>query len=146
MSSDTFGPAASAGACQAPQTTTTRSRPSRSAARMARRMWASRSSSRGGSSGHAARSSPIASWIAANAERGAVAQLDDVLPPPLGVGVAGGGGEGGERVAARPAVLRRVGVARARSAAAGRSIMRTSTSCASAQRSAIHSGEKAAKG
>ncbi len=43
---------------------------------------------------------------------GAVAQLDDVLPPPLGVGVAGGGGEGGERVAARPAVLRRVGVAR----------------------------------
>ena len=58
--------------------------------------------------------------------RGAVAQLDDVLPPALRVRVAGGGGERGEGVAARPArpAARRGRAARAARPRAGRSCAR----------------------
>ena len=60
------------------------------------------------------RGAELAHGLLDRCERGGrtVAQLDHVLPPALGVAVAGGGGEGGERVAARAGVVTLAGVAR----------------------------------
>ena len=88
---------ASAGACQAPQTTAIRScAVALTAARIAARMGASRrafSTTSGSSSAAAsllARTAAIASSTAAKRSSAEVAAvLDDVLPPPLGVVVAG---------------------------------------------------------
>jgi hypothetical protein len=104
--------AVSAGTCQAPQTTAMRSKPSRVAARIAWRMWASRRCSRGGSV------TPLAQGghrLGDRVERrrlvGRAGAFDAVLPPALGVLVARRGGDRADRVAldraepAAPALL-----------------------------------------
>ena len=75
--------------------------------------------------------------------------LDDVLPPPLGVGVAGSGGEFAQRVGrCRLGDERGVVIASAAASvtASGRSIACTSTSWALAQAIACHSGLNVANG
>ena len=77
---------------------------------MRRRMCASRRASNAIGQRCPARTAAIASATASNTGLAVAAVLDEVLPPALGVGLAGGRGEGAERVERRPGAVEQIGV------------------------------------
>ena len=141
----------SAGTCHAPHTTATRRRPPASARGSRRRMCASRR--RVAAAGGRARraTAAIASADGVEHRLAVAAVLDEVLPPPLGVRLAGRRGERAERVDGRSrrpgSVVGRRRRRRERRSASGRSIASTATSRARApSATACHSGLNSASG